>query len=275
MMPASLHHADPLLSVSFFGPWVPQASTQAFNPSSSAPAGVTSSTGVLAAPPSKRTRHHYLSLAHWYEAAKFMPGHPELRDAVGHCPTVKEARKFAKARQAQWRSDWNLVRHRVLIAGMGFLSLDRPDLQLPAWNTSRLSEEMSEMGLPVKFVSQCLEKFQAWGAGPKIATVGADKAPEQVVGRKMSKLVEAHPSWTLLSFCNGRAAWRVHDWALSMYVPVAYVGTPTSRTSTGLRDELITGCDRLVVFETKGGRSHDAVIRRAKMLDVPMSLELY
>ena len=241
---------QPLLNASFFGPWVPQADSQ------------------------ERTRHHYLSLATWYESAKFMPHLPQMRDAVLFSPTTKEAKKFTKARQAQWRSDWNLVRKRVLLAGMGFLHLERQDLNLTSWRAEEWAEQLAEMRFPARFLQDCVASFQLWAQGPKIATFGAVKAPEPVVARKLSKVVDDKP-WTLLTLCNGRACWRVHDWALSMYVPVAYIGTPQSRTATSLRDQLITGCDQLLVFEARGGRANDAVIRRARMLEVPLALEIY
>lgn len=242
---------QPLLTISFFGPWVPQPGSK------------------------ERIRHHYMSLAHWYECAKFMPAHPELRDAVGFCPTVKEARKFSKSRQKEWRSDWNLIRHRVLIAGLGFLALDRPDLEMAQWPKAEFSAQLAGMKLPERFLDACLDEFLVWASGPRIATFGAEKAPEPVVGRKMSKVVQNKPSWTLTTLCNGKASWRLHDWALSMYIPVSYIGTPNSRTTTGLVDELLDRCDQLVVFEVKGGRGSDSVIQRARARKIPLSLELF
>ena len=70
-------------------------------------------------------QHVYSSVLHWYEAAKFMPHRPDLRDAILFSPSLKEARKFARLRKEDWRSDWNLVRPSILIAGLGFLALQR------------------------------------------------------------------------------------------------------------------------------------------------------
>ncbi|MBU0801754.1 MAG: hypothetical protein KKA05_12230, partial [Alphaproteobacteria bacterium] len=71
-------------------------------------------------------QHVYASLLHWYEAAKFMPHKPEMRDTLLFQPSLKEAKRFSKLRQAVWRSDWNLVRPSVIIAGLGFLTVQRP-----------------------------------------------------------------------------------------------------------------------------------------------------
>lgn len=240
-----------LLKASFFGPWMPVPGTK------------------------RRSRFHHMSLAHWYESAKFMPAHPDLRDGVSFCPTVKEARKFSKTRQDKWRSDWNMVRHHVLIAGLGFLSLDRPDLNLASWPKEQLVAQLANMKLPERFLSACIDGFKTWAAGPRIGTYGAQHAPDGVVGRKMSKVVQNQPVWTLVALCNNKAAWRVHDWALSLYVPVQYIGDPTSRASTGLMDQLVKSCNQLVVFEAKGGRCADGVIQRGRAAKVSLTLELY
>lgn len=245
------NHDLDLFKSSFFGPWVPQAGQ------------------------AQRVKHHYLSIAHWYESAKFMPAHPELRDAVLFCPTVKEARKFAKARQALWRSDWNLIRHSVLIAGLGFLALDRPDLALQTRLKSELMEDLGAMALPERFLEGCIDRFQQWSAGPSVGTFGANSAPDGVVGRKMSKVVQNKPSWTLVSLCNNRTAWRLHDWALAHYVPVRYVGSPDKRTTSSLISEFIAAVDQLVVFEAKGGRRADSVIQLARLQKKNITLELY
>lgn len=240
-----------LLRTAFFGPWVPQPGKN------------------------ERVRHHYMSLAHWYECAKFMPAHPELRDGVLFCPTAKEARKFAKARQAQWHANWNLVRHQVLIAGLGFLSIDRPDLDLANWPDEKLQQQLASLKLPDWWTALCITKFKEWATGPRIGTYGAHTAPSGIVGKKMSKVVQNKPTWTLVSLCNSKAAWKLHDWSLSLYIPVQYVGTPQSRNTSTLLDEMVSASDQLVVFEVKGGKNADGIIKRARGARVTLTLELY
>lgn len=240
-----------LLKASFFGPWVPASGN------------------------GKRIQHHYLSIAHWYEAAKFMPARPDLRDAVLHCPSAKEARKFSNARQAAWRSDWNLVRHSVLVAGLGFLSLDRPDLKLVDLPGDELVELLKALKTPISFLTTCVVRFQAWGQGPRISTFGASMAPDGIVGKKLSKVLLNKPTWTLISQCNNQTAWRVHDWALANYIPVKYVGHPTQRSSSSVLNALLENTDQLVVFEVKGGKKADSIIQKARAKKVTVTLELY
>jgi hypothetical protein len=240
-----------LLKTSFFGPWVPVAGKKT------------------------RTQHHYISISHWFESAKFMPARPDLRDAVLHCPSAKEARKFSKARQSAWRSDWSLVRHSVLVAGLGFLSLDREDLKLSEISQDELVELMKPLKIPVSFLTECVTRFISWSKGPRISTFGAAAAPDNVVGKKLSKVVQNKPSWTLVSLCNSQTAWRVHDWALAHYIPVKYVGHYKLRTSASVINTLLDGSNQIVVFELKGGKNADVILQKARAKKVTVTLELY
>ena len=240
-----------LSKASFFGPWVPLPGNK------------------------NRTQHHYISIAHWFESAKFMPARPDLRDAVLHCPSAKEARKFSKARQSVWRSDWSLVRHHVLLAGLGFLSLDRPDLKLFELPGDELVELLKPLRAPVSFLTDCVVRFRDWGRGPRISTFGARTAPDGIVGKKLSKVIQNKPTWTLVSLCNNQTAWRVHDWALANYVPVKYVGHPKLRTTAAVVKSQLENTDQLVVFELRGGKKADTIIQKARAAKVSVTLELY
>lgn len=243
--------SDELLQTAFIGPWVSRGA---------------------GAP---RIQHVYASVLHWYEAAKFMPHCPDQRDAVLFSPSGKEARKYSRLRREDWRSDWNLVRPSILIAGLGFLALQRPELGLGQVDLKRLRAGLSPMGLPERFLDACLERFDAWRTGPKIAFVGADLAPEHVVGKAAAKLVSTLPTWTMVTPCNGRTAWRLHDWCLSHFVPVQYVGLPTDRFGRTLQREMVQTADQVVIFEERSSKRHDAIIAHARSSKRKVSLELY
>jgi hypothetical protein len=100
-------------------------------------------------------------------------------------------------------------------------------------------------------------------------------APDGIVGKKLSKVVQNKPTWTLVSLCNNQTAWRVHDWALANYVPVKYVGRPTLRSSASVLNALLENTDQLVVFELKGGKKADSIIQKARANKVTVTLELY
>lgn len=240
-----------LLKESFLGPWLPVPGSKS------------------------RQQLHYISIAHWHESAKFMPARPDLRDAVLHCPSAKEARKFAKARQQHWRGDWALVRHAVLVAGLAFMALDRPDLELLEVETTLLVHQLGELKLTESFLELCVARFKEWGQGPRISTFGAATAPEHVIGKKLSKVVQNKPTWTLVSLCNKQAAWNIHDWALAQHVPVQYVGKPKLGTSASVMSELVDASNQLVVFEVKGGKKADVIIQKARAKKVSVTLELF
>jgi len=243
--------AGDVLSTSILGPWV--------RPSQAAP----------------RRQQVYLTLSHWYEAAKFMPHKPDLRDAVLFNPTIKEARKFARKRQTFWRSDWALTRHSVLVAGLGMMAIQRPDLGLATCGLAELKAGLGGLDLPDRFLDACLDRFAIWRNAPRIAVFGAEIAPEGIVGAKLAKLVSPLPNWTLVTSCHRRSPWRVHDWALAHYVPVEYHGRPSDRASRAMALELVTAADQVVVFEQRRSKRFDHVIQAAKGLKRKLLLELY
>lgn len=249
-------HLRDVLSSSFFGPLV------------LAP-------GQKTTPRAQRGRNFYPTLVHWYESARFMPHRPDLRDLVLHYPTAKEVRKLAKANEAVWRSDWNLVSPRILTLGLCLLALEGSCPGLQTCEAPELSAALEPLGLPQSITDGCVDRFLAWRSGPKIGVYGAHSAPEAIVGRKLASVVSNRPDWTLVSLCNSRTSWRVHDWALSLYLPVRYVGDVNSRMSAGLGRQLVDSVDKLVVFEQRGDRKADAVLQYARAQKKPVALELY
>lgn len=246
-----MHLTTDLLTTAFLGPWVKP-------------------TGAL-----NRRQQVYLSLAHWWEAAKFMPHRPDLRDALLFSPSLKEARKFGRTRKESWRSDWALTRHSVLIAGLGMLAIQRPELRLRTCALSELKSGLAGLELPDRFVDLCLERFATWRAAPRVAVFGAEAAPDQVVGARMAKLVAPMPNWTLVTSCHRKAPWRVHDWALTHYIPVEYHGTATERASRRLSQAIVEASDQVVVFEQRNDKRFDHVLQAAKALKRKVALELY
>lgn len=247
-----------LLSTAILGPW-----TLAKPP------------GAAPTAPAERKRQVYLSLAHWYEGAKFMPHAPQLRDALLLCPSQKEARKFARMRQASWRSDWNLTRHSVLVAGLAMLCLQRPEMDLMTAPAAAITQGLEPMQLPERFVQACVERFELWRAAPRLSVFGAETAPDAIVGTRLAKHLAPLPTWTLVTPCHRKTAWRVHDWALAHYVPVDYRGSATERASRPLASTIVSASDQVLVFEQRRNKKLDYVLQTAKALKKKVVLELY
>lgn len=251
-----------LLTSSFLGPYA-------------RPAGSRGSGQLAAEIDVPRRQQVYITLAHWFEAAKFMPHRPDLRDSVLLSPSIAEANKFARKHQEHWRSDWKLVRMNVMVAGMAMLCLQRPELGLRNQPSKDLVAGMAPLGLPQSFVDGCMTKFEAWRSAPRIAIFGAEVAPDDIVGTRLVKIVSPLPTWTLVTTCHRRTAWRLHDWALVHYVPVAYHGTPATRQSRALVAAMVDAADQVVVFEQRRAKRFDHVIALAKASKRKMALELY
>lgn len=222
-----------------------------------------------------RKQHVYLSLVHWYESAKFMPHMPHLREAALYSPSIKEVRKFARKRQPEWRSDWALTRHSVLVAGLAMLCIQRRELGLREAQPAAIAEALASMELPQRFLDACIQRFATWRDAPRISIFGADIAPDEVVGVRLAKLVPPLANWTLVTSCHRSTPWRLHDWALVHYVPVQYYGARTDRSSRPLAAQLISGSDQVIVFEQRRNKRLDHVIQAAKSLKKKVSLELY
>lgn len=240
-----------LLATAILGPWVKPAASP------------------------ERRQQVYLSLAHWYEGAKFMPHKPELRDSLLFSPSVKEARKFARKRQAEWRSDWTVTRHSVLVAGLAMMSIQRPDLELRAAPRRTIRAGLAPLELPERFVDACLDRFEVWRTSPRLSVFGADLAPDSIVGARLAKLVAPLPTWTLVTSCHRRTPWRVHDWALAHYVPVEYFGSTTERASRPLANSIVEASDQVIVFEQRRHKRLDHILQAAKSLKKKVVLELF
>lgn len=224
--------------------------------------------GPWVAPAGGAVRHQqvYLSLVHWYEAAKFIPHEPQVRDALLFSPSIKEARKFTRSRQAIWRRDWPVARHSVLVAGLGMLALQRPEMELRTCPLELVKAGLAPGQLPERVLDTCVLRFGVWRSAPRICVFGADIAPPAVVGARLARIVAPLAHWTLVTTCHRRTPWRVHDWALQQYIPVEYHGTPSQRPSRPVAAAVIGASDLVVVFEQRGEKRFDCVLQMAKGL---------
>lgn len=253
---------DELLNTAIIGPWV-QHNHRIGDPN------------LAAAAPPLRQQFIYPTLAHWIEASKVLPSRMDLLESIVFSPTIKEAQRVTRMNKAACRTDWNLISHSVFTRALATLCLQRPQFDLPNANPDHIVKALEETQLSPSFISTCLIRFAQWTKGPRVSFIGADLAPEDVVGKRASKTVPNVGIWTLLSTCNGRTSWRLHDWALAHYVPIEYVGSPDDRMSRRIYQSLISKSTHVVVFEKRGDRRHDTPLRMAKEADVKLNLELF
>ena len=69
--------------------------------------------------------------------------------------------------------------------------------------------------------------------------------------------------------------WLVHDWAVMQYVPVLYLGETDMRLNDSSVEAIIAKSQRVVVFEARGGRALDGVIKKLKSASVAVVRGLF
>lgn len=218
----------------------------------------------------------FISLAHWFEAEKFRAFHRELFDEVMLCPTVRDAKKFATKNKANWRGDWLGLRLRALACGMHYAYLADPTPERWKGTPESIASMLAPFEFPEKFVLGASMAFVGLRDAGTVSILGASTAPSDVVGKRINQVHKrADRLWKLLHWQGRHGCWKVHDWALSQYVPIQYAGADDAR----LNDEAITmlrnRAQNIVVFEARGGKRMDATIRALRLAKAPMELDLY
>jgi hypothetical protein len=204
----------------------------------------------------------FLSLNHWFEAEKFRPYEPELFQEMAMQPTIKEARKLARKHQTKWRFDWPKVRNRVLACGLMYAA--RADRHSPRWlgDAGEIAAMLRPLDLPEPFLESAARDYIRLRDGPKVVFLGAGVAPSAAVGRKINAIHRrTEAGWTLAHWQGRYGCWRVHDWAVAQILPIVYIGEDDARLTQAAIDDLAGRCQQAVVFERKGGKTMDRVLR--------------
>ncbi len=219
----------------------------------------------------------FISLAQWFEAEKFRPFHRELFDQVMLAPTIMEARRFAKQHQPYWRGDWLGVRNRAMACGMVYAA--RADAHQERWRgtAEQIAAELAPLGpLPPRFLLSAAQAFIQLRDAPRIALLGAQAAPPEIVGKRINLVHKRHESFWNLSYWQGRhSCWRVHDWAVKAHVPVEYLGSDGDRLNAKSIEALKTDVSQVVVFEQRKGKAMDNVLRGLRAAKIPVDLDFF
>ena len=218
----------------------------------------------------------FLSLAHWFEAERFRAFAPDLFQQVLHSPSIKEARKFAKRHQSHTRGDWMAVRARALACGMVYAYW--ADTDNPRWqdDAGALASHLAALDLPARIVADAAVEFVRLRETPRIAFLGAANSTPDAVGKRVNQVHrKSFGAWHLVHWQGRHSSWQIHDWALQQYIPIRYLGADDDRLNPAMLQMLAGRVSQSVVFESKGGKRMDAVIRSLKSLKVPVDLDLY
>jgi hypothetical protein len=218
----------------------------------------------------------FLSLAHWFEAERFRAFAPELFLQVIHCPSIKEAHKFAKRNQHHTRGDWMAVRARALACGMVYAQW--ADSDHPRWraDSATLVAELAPLDIPEKIVAEAATEFVRIRDTRRIVFLGAGASSPEAVGKRVNQVHrKASGAWQLAFWQGRHGNWQIHEWALQQFVPILYLGKESDRLSQAHLAAVAQQADHAVVFEARGGKRMDTIIRTLKSLQVPVELDLF
>jgi len=231
---------------------------------------------VLESDSKQRVRSSVLSLAHFFEAEKFRGKDAALYEAVINSPTIRELRKLTKRYQTHWREDWIGVRGRALVCGMRYASWADPNPERWTTEPERLEAELIELGFPAKFSAAAVNEYARLEASATWVFFGTDKAPPDVIGKRVNVIHRKHlRAWTLCHWLGRHSNWRIHDWALNQFIPVSYRGDHGDSLGRAAIDQLLLASSHACIFEQRGGKDLDSVIRQVRGIKFPLEMEFY
>ena len=211
-----------------------------------------------------RRRMHFLSLAHWVEVHKLdAAGLDELRADTLLMPSVKEVLKFSQSNAKRWRTDWDLVKGKIMLQGLSLMHSEHP--KSPLWGQGALLQEMQEIGISALHASDLVRSHAQRLKSQKVVFLGAGTAPNDEVNRRVRNLDKRTSGvWQLVHWTGRHGSWLVHDWADSQRIPIHYLDAQGSRLARARLDALIQQSDRFILFEKRGSRSMEGIAAALK-----------
>lgn len=224
-----------------------------------------------------RRQAHYQTLCHWYEIARFDEQVvPEIVEAARLMPSTKTVRRFASRHQGKWKTDWQLIRPKVLMQGLFMLYLqnrDDPVWTLPAQEVTHL---LNAHGIQDRYATTVVEHFLAIRNAPRVLILGAASAPPKEVGKKINAMHKRLSGmWTLAFWLGKHVSWEVHDWADSQRLGILPIGEHAQRIAAPSLERIFEQTDQALIFERRGGKTMDRIVRACKAKGIPTELSLW
>lgn len=218
-------------------------------------------------------RHYYLSLMHWFEAEKFRLNAPALSEECLNSHSLRMLKKLSDRHQSSGREDWAMVKMKVLLCGMTYAMWADPEPE--RWLNVSIVREMASIGFPERFAQSAFEEFMKLRINPQFVFFGADKAPPEVIGRRLNLIHRKYErKWTCASWIGRHSNWRINDWTREQYIPVMPLGRPGERLTMDKAITLAVG-RHAVVFDQKALKNMDPLIRQLRQLKMPLDVEPY
>jgi len=222
-----------------------------------------------------RTRDHFTSLTHWCEAAKFDPySDLDLVQATLLMPSEKEVLKFTRRWSSKVRTDWALIKSKVVLQGLMQMHIDLLDLDLPTTAAKLgLLEQLEGMGWSPSSAQYLLKAFATLAVAPRIAVLGERSSSPNEVGRRLTAInAKANGIWSLVHWRGRHASWGTHDWADQARVGIRYLGNDDDRLTEQACERLVLSIDQLLVFDRRGSKNFERLVRIAKGAEIPVQM---
>lgn len=224
-----------------------------------------------------REQQIFMSVGQWFEAARFDERiHPELVQEILLTARVSDAHRIARRNQKDWRTDWPVIRSKVLLQGLWLCFLHSPDENVWTLSAAEFADALVAHGIEDRYVKDMAELFLAQRAAPKVLVLGAASAPPKEVGKRINALHKRLAErWVLVHWMGRHTCWNVHDWADSRRMPILPVGDVETRLARDWIPRLLSHCDQALVFERRGGKSMDKVIKAFRAAGKPIDIALW
>lgn len=222
-------------------------------------------------------RPHFASLQHFIEFAKFGDGHNhEVREAVLLMPSVKEVLKFSQAHRGKWRTDWALIRSRIILQGLALLQHEHASHPMWIDPAASLKVGLLAIGLTEVVAESIIGAHVAQMSGAFVVVLGAGPVPAEEVSKRINNLHKRTAGkWKLLHWQGRHVSWSVHDWMVGHRMPVKYAGSAGERLSPTALAALMSAADQFLIFEERGGRGMDNIIAKVKRGGKPCEVALW
>lgn len=214
---------------------------------------------------------HFLTLTHWIEARKFdIHKHEQLVLEILAMPNEYQARRLSAQNKSEWRSDWGMVKAKVMAQGVAYYCLSRQNQNL---FMHRLVQEMQRCGVSEAVATVHSQKGLSLAMGKRVCVLAEPSVPAAHLSRRLRLINKRfNNEWILMHWRGRNSNVAIHDWAISSGLPVLYAGTKDQRT---VSIEFSGSADVFYVFDRKGDKRSEKAVSNLKLLGKDVEVILW
>lgn len=202
---------------------------------------------------------HFLTLSHWIESKKFdLSMHGQLVQELLMMPGEHEVRKFARRQTRLWRTDWQLIRPRVVSLGVAYYCISHPRNE---YFQDSLVEEVMRSGVSELIARTWVRCGEAMARMPTVCMLAESSVPINSINRRLRLISKRFDEgWTLVHWKGRHGNQFIHDWALNEGIPIRYAGEKNQRPLGFDAKSLLTLADNFFIFDRKSQRKSERAL---------------